>query len=340
MPKITIPRDLESRAGIAVKPYGDFMKIVILDGYTTDEGDLSWGELADMGELSYYERTSPDQVVERAKDAEILIVNKVLLDKKVLEKLPRLKYIGLLSTGYNVVDIEYAEQRGIPVCNIPDYSTKSVAQLTLALLLELTMGVGLHSGKVRQGEWSACKDFCFRSQDIIELDGKTVGLIGYGAIAKEVAKIACALGMKVLAYRRHKFEDDAYAEYADLDRLYSESDVISLHCPMNSDSDRIIDAKAISAMKDGVIIINTARGGVVDECAVRSGLDCGKIGGYAADVLSSEPPSVENPLLGAPRCYITPHMAWASREARSRLMEIAIDNVRAYLDGKIKNCVY
>ena len=315
------------------------MKIVILDGYTTDEGTLSWNELAELGELTYYERTLPEQRLERAKDAEILISNKVVLDRELLEGIPNLKYIGLLSTGYNIVDLDYAKEKNIPVCNIPNYSTKSVAQLTIALLLELTMAVGKHNDSVVGGDWEKCKDFCYRVQDIIELDGKTIGLVGYGSIAKEVAKIASALGMKVLANRRNAFKDDGIAQSVSLDELFAQSDVISLHCPMNKDSDRLIDERAIAKMKDGVIIINTARGGVVDEVALRNELDCGKIGGYGADVLSSEPPK-NNPLIGAPRCYITPHIAWASTEARTRLMRIAIDNVKSYLNGNIKNCVY
>ncbi|MDE6276319.1 MAG: D-2-hydroxyacid dehydrogenase [Clostridia bacterium] len=315
------------------------MKIVILDGYTTDERDLSWGELEELGQLDYYERTPADKVVERAKDAEIILSNKVILSRDVLSQLGKLKYIGLLSTGFNVVDLEYAKQRGIPVCNIPNYSTKSVAQLTIALLLEIAMGAAKHSQSVRSGDWSACKDFCYRVQDITELDGKTIGLVGYGAIAKEVAKIATALGMIVIAYRRTPCQDGAM-QMVGLDELYRRSDVISMHCPMNSDSDKMIDSCAISKMKDGVIILNTARGGVVDEDAIRQGLDSGKIAGYGADVLSSEPPSKDNVLIGAPNCYITPHIAWASREARSRLMRIAIDNVKGFLAGNVKNCVY
>ncbi|MDE6189257.1 MAG: D-2-hydroxyacid dehydrogenase [Clostridia bacterium] len=315
------------------------MKIVILDGYTTDEGSLSWDGLAKLGEFEYYERTLPEERYARAKDAEILIANKVILDREFLAKLPKLKYIGLLSTGFNTVDIEYAKSKNIPVCNIPDYSTKSVAQLTLALLLELTMAVGNHNASVTNGEWAKSKDFCYRVQDIIELDGKTIGLIGYGAIAKAVAKIAKALGMNVLANRRTQFVSDGVASYASLDELYAQSDVISMHCPMNADSDKLIDGEAIAKMKNGVLIINTARGGVVDETAIRQGLDSGKIGGYGADVLSCEPPK-EIVLIGAPRCYITPHIAWASVEARSRLMDIAVDNVKAYLSGKVKNCVY
>ncbi|MBD5086856.1 MAG: D-2-hydroxyacid dehydrogenase [Clostridiales bacterium] len=315
------------------------MRIVILDGYTTDEGTLSWGELAELGELTYYERTLPEQRLERAKDAEILISNKVVLDKELLEKIPNLKYIGLLSTGYNIVDLDYAKSKNIPVCNIPDYSTKSVAQLTIALMLELTMAVGKHNASVVNGDWEKCKDFCYRVQDIIELDGKTIGLIGYGSIAKEVAKIASALGMKVIATRRTPFTGDGVAQSVSLDTLFAQSDVISLHCPMNKDSDKMIDGRAIAKMKEGVIILNTARGGVVDEVALRQGLDSGKIGGYGADVLSNEPPK-DNPLIGAPRCYITPHIAWASIQARTRLMRIAIDNVKSYLEGKIQNCVY
>ncbi|MDE5654216.1 MAG: D-2-hydroxyacid dehydrogenase [Clostridia bacterium] len=316
------------------------MKIVILDGYTTDEGQLSWGELEKLGELVYYERTPVDKVVERAKHADILISNKVILSKDVLSQLGKLKYIGLLSTGYNVVDLDYAKQRGIPVCNIPNYSTKSVAQLTLALLLEIAMGVGKHSLSVRQGDWAKCNDFCYTAQSITELDGKTIGLVGYGAIAKEVAKIAKALGMKVLAYRRTPCSNDGIAEIVSLDELYRESDVISMHCPMNSDSDKMIDKLAISKMKDGVIILNTARGGIVDEKSIRSGLESGKISGYGADVLSTEPPQNDNALIDAPNCYITPHIAWASKEAKSRLMSIAIDNVKSFLNGNIKNCVY
>ncbi|MDE7337522.1 MAG: D-2-hydroxyacid dehydrogenase, partial [Clostridia bacterium] len=291
------------------------------------------------GELSYYERTLPEQRLERAREAEILISNKVVLDKELLEKIPNLKYIGLLSTGYNIVDIEYAKKRNIPVCNIPDYSTKSVAQLTVALLLEIAMGVGKHNSSVVGGDWNKCKDFCYRVQDIMELDGKTIGLIGYGAIAKEVAKITRALGMKVLAYKRHNFSGDGIAQSVSLDELLAQSDVISLHCPMNEDSDRLICKNTVNKMKDGVIIVNTARGGVVDEIAVREGLDSGKIGGYGADVLSCEPPK-DNPLIGAPRCYITPHIAWASEEARTRLMKIAVENVKSFLNGKAQNCVY
>lgn len=314
------------------------MKIVVLDGYTTVGEDLNWSEFEKLGDFRYYERTAPDEVLLRAKDADVIIDNKVLLGREVLEKLPNLKYIGLLSTGFNVVDTDYARERGIPVCNIPDYSTKSVAQLTFALILELAMGVGAHSRSVSSGDWTKNSDFCYRVQEITELDGKTIGLIGYGNIAKEVAKIASAMGMKVLAYRRTKV-GDGIAEMVTLDELYTLSDIISLHCPINKDSEKLINADAISRMKDGVWIINTARGGIVDERAVRQALDSGKIGGYGADVLSAEPPSATNPLLGAPRCYITPHIAWASREARGRLMDIALANLKGFLSGKMQNRV-
>lgn len=316
------------------------VRIVVLDGYTTDEGQLSWSELEKLGEFVYYERTPADKVVERAKDAEILLSNKVALSKEVLAQLDKLKYIGLLSTGFNVVDLDYAKQKGIPVCNIPNYSTKSVAQLTVALLLEIAMGVGKHSQSVSQGDWVECKDFCYTAQTITELDGKTIGLIGYGAIAREVAKIATALGMRAIAYRRTPCNSDGLAQMVTLDELYSQSEVISMHCPMNVDSGKMIDEVAIGKMKDKVIILNTARGGVVDEVAIRKGLDSGKIAGYGADVLSTEPPVIENPLINAPNCYVTPHIAWASREAKSRLMSIAVDNVKSFLSGNIKNCVY
>lgn len=314
------------------------MKIVVLDGYTATGDDLDWKEFESLGELVYYDRTSEEEVIERAKDADILIDNKVILDKSVLEQLPKLKYIGLLSTGFNVVDLEYAKSRNIPVTNIPGYSTRSVAQLTFAFILELAMGVGKHSKSVSDGDWTRCKDFCYRVQDITELDGKTIGLIGYGTIAKEVARIADAFGMKVLAYRRTKTKDEL-AEMVSLDRLYAESDIISLHCPINKESEKIIDSESIAKMKDGVLIVNTARGGVVDEDAVRKGLDSGKIGGYGADVLSQEPPKATNPLLNAPRCYITPHIAWASREARTRLMKTALNNLKGFLSGNMQNRV-
>lgn len=314
------------------------MKIVVLDGFTTVGEDLSWSEFEKLGDFVYYERTNYEDVVARAKDADIIIDNKVILDREVLEKLPKLKYIGLLSTGFNVVDLDYTKEKGIPVCNIPDYSTKSVAQLTFALILELAMGVGAHSRSVSAGDWSQSIDFCYRVQDITELDGKTIGLIGYGNIAKEVAKIANAFGMRVLAYRRTKAED-SLAKMVSLDELFAKSDIISLHCPINKESEKIINSQSIALMKDGVIIINTARGGVVDEKAVRSGLDSGKIGGYGADVLSKEPPFATNPLLNAPRCYITPHIAWASKEARTRLMKIALENLKGFLSGNLQNRV-
>ena len=314
------------------------MKIVVLDGYTTTGEDLNWSEFEKLGDFVYYDRTAPDEVIARAKEADIVIDNKVLLGRDVLEKLPNLKYIGLLSTGFNVVDTDYARERSIPVCNIPDYSSKSVAQLTFALILELAMGVGAHSRSVADGAWTRNEDFCYRVQDIVELDGKTLGLVGYGNIAKQVEKIAKAVGMNVIAYKRSKSQDSS-ANIVSLDELYANSDIISLHCPINKDSEKMINADSIARMKDGVWIINTARGGIVDEKAVRQGLDSGKIGGYGADVLSKEPPNASNPLLGAPRCYITPHIAWASREARGRLMKIALDNLKGFLSGKMQNRV-
>ena len=299
------------------------MKIVVLDGYTTTGEDLNWSEFEKLGDFVYYDRTAPDEVIARAKDADIVIDNKVLLGRDVLEKLPNLKYI---------------RERSKPVCNIPDYSSKSVAQLTFALILELAMGVGAHSRSVADGAWTRNEDFCYRVQDIVELDGKTLGLVGYGNIAKQVEKIAKAVGMNVIAYKRSKSQDSS-ANIVSLDELYANSDIISLHCPINKDSEKMINSDSIARMKDGVWIITTARGGIVDEKAVRQGLDSGKIGGYGADVLSKEPPNASNPLLGAPRCYITPHIAWASREARGRLMKIAIDNLKGFLSGKMQNRV-
>lgn len=314
-------------------------KIVVLDGNAVNPGDLSWEELEKLGEVTVYPRSSKSEALERAKDADIILNNKVRLDRSLLEKLDNLKYIGLLSTGYDVVDVEYAKSRNIPVCNVPAYSSASVAQLTIALLLEACMGVGKHDRSVKDGDWAVCPDFCYTVQSIEELDGKSIGLVGYGSIGACVAKIARALGMKVYGYNRKGVVDDN-AEYRDLDWIIGNCDVISLHCPLNADSAKMINEYTLSMMKKGAIVINTARGGLVDEEAVADALDSGKLTGYCADVSVSEPPSNDNRLLNHAKAIITPHIAWASVSARKRCLSIACDNVRKFLEGKVVNCVY
>ena len=315
------------------------MKIVVLDGNAVNPGDLSWEELEKLGEVTVYPRSSRQAAIERARDADIVLNNKVKLDQELLSKLDNLKYIGLLSTGYDVVDVEYAKSRNIPVCNVPKYSSASVAQLTIALLLELSMGVGKHDRSVKAGDWADCSDFCYTVQSIEELDGKSIGLVGYGSIGACVAKIAGALGMKVYGYNR-KGVVDTSAEYKELDWIMENCDVISLHCPLGADNAKMINKQTIDKMKDGAIVINTARGGLVDEEAVVGALDSGKLAGYAADVSASEPPSKDNRLLNHAKAIITPHIAWASVSARKRCLKIACDNVRKFLEGEVVNCVY
>lgn len=316
------------------------MKIVVLDGYAFNPGDLDWSPIAAQGEFTLYDRTDARDVVDRARDADVVLTNKVVLDAAVLARLPRLRYIGLLSTGCNAVDLAAAHRRGVVVTNVPGYSAPSVAQTTFALLLEAAVGVGLHARSVAQGEWTRSADFCYWKQPILELSGKTLGLIGFGSIARETAKIAQAFGMRVIACRRLRSDgEELGVRLATLDRVLSQSDAISLHCPLESANARMIDDAAIAQMKDGAIVINTARGGLVDEAAVAKALDRGKLGYYCADVLDVEPPRADCPLIGAPRCYLTPHIAWASIESRTRLMNIAADNLRNFIAGTPVNRV-
>ena len=316
------------------------MKITVLDGYTLNPGDLSWVEFENMGDLTVYERTSPGQVVERSADSEIVITNKVVIDADTISKLPKLKYIGVLATGYNVVDTEAARQRGIIVTNIPAYSTMSVAQRVFALLLAVTDRPEHYAEEVRAGVWSRSRDFCFSDTQLTELAGKKFGIIGYGNIGKAVARIALAFGMKVLLFTsKDASELSQGIEKVALDTLFKESDVISLHCPLTETTRHIINKESLSLMKPGVILINTGRGPLVDEEAVAESLRDGKTGAFCADVLSSEPPSADNPLLTAPNTFITPHTAWATKEARKRLMEIASGNLKSYLAGSPCNVV-
>lgn len=318
------------------------MKIVNLDGYTANPGDLDWGNIPDMGEYVCYDRTSREQIVERAKGAQALLINKTVIDNNILDALsPELKYIGLQSTGYNVVDCNYARKLGITVSNIPAYSTNAVAQLVFAFILHITNRISLHSAAVRDGEWCSCPDFCFWKEPLTELDGKAIGIIGFGSIGQRVAKIAEAFGMKVFAYNPREKSGNGFdtLKFCDLDTLLKNSDIITCHCPLTPDTENLINADNIAKMKKGVIFINTSRGPVVNESALADALNNDLIFAAGLDVLSAEPPKRDNPLLTAKNCYITPHIAWAAKETRARLIDILEDNLRAYIDGMPKNTV-
>ena len=311
------------------------MKIVILDGYVENPGDLSWEPLAALGELTVHDYTAPEDVIVRIGDASVILTNKTVISADVMAACPNLRYIGVLATGYNVVDIAEAKKRGIVVTNVPAYSTPTVAQFTMALLLEIALHVGHHSRVVHEGKWTACRDFAFWDYPLTELAGKTFGIVGYGSIGKATAKLAQAFGMKVLAYSRHGAEDF----HTELDELYAKSDIVSLHCPLTAENTGMINRDTIAKMKDGVIILNTARGGLINEADLREALLSGKVYAAASDVVSTEPIKEDNPLLGLDNMIITPHIAWAALEARQRLMDVATDNVRQYLAGNIQNNV-
>lgn len=317
------------------------MKIVVLDGYTLNPGDLSWNGLHQLGQLTVYERTSEEMVLERIGDAEAVFTNKTPITSKVIENSPNLKFIGVLATGYNVVDVKAARSAGIIVSNIPTYGTDAVAQYTIALLLEMCHHVGAHADCVKRGEWTSSPDWCFWKFPLIELAGKTMGIIGFGKIGQGTAKIAQALGMNILAYdafRRPELESGT-CHYAELDELLSESDVVVLHCPLFPDTQGIINRDTISKMKDGVMIINDSRGPLIVEEDLRDALISGKVAGAAVDVVSQEPISPDNPLLHAPNMIITPHMAWAPKESRQRLMNLAVGNLKAFLEDAPVNVV-
>lgn len=316
------------------------MNIVVLDGYCLNPGDLSWEEWRALGDLTVYDRTPPDQTVARSQGAEVAITNKTVLDKAVLDAMPRLKYIGVLATGYNIVDVQAARARGIPVTNVPTYGTDSVAEHTFALILEHCRNVGLHSRLVREGEWTRCPDFCFWRTPLIELSGKTLGLIGFGRIGRRVGELGQAFGMKVLACDKVRERPLPGAfEWAESDRVFAEADFVSLHAPLFPDTERIVNRSTLARMKPSAFLINTSRGGLVVDADLAEALNSGRIAGAALDVLSVEPPAADNPLLRATNCIITPHFAWATKEARMRLMRIALDNLRAFLAGKPQNVV-
>ena len=321
------------------------MNIVVLDGYALNPGDLSWAPLEELGQLTVYDRTLPEQVAERAGGAEVVLINKVALDAALIDRLFRLRYIGVLATGYDVVDLAAARNRNIPVTNVPGYSTCSVAQMVFALLLEMTQQVGHHSRLVREeGRWTRCPDFCFWDRPLLELDGLTLGLVGFGRIGRQVAAIARAFGMRVLVHTAHpdKYRDlpeGREVHFRDLDQLFAESDVVSLHCPLTADTERLVDARRLELMKPQALLINAARGQLLDEQAVAEALNRGRLAGLGADVLAGEPPSADNPLLSARNAILTPHIAWATKEARTRLLAIVVENIRAFLDGRSLNVV-
>ena len=318
------------------------MKLVILDGYAENPGDLSWDALKTLvDEYEVYDITEPERVLERSLDADILVTNKTPITRELIEKLPKLKYIAVLATGYNVVDCEAARERKIPVSNIPAYSTDGVAQLVFAFLLELTNRVALHSESVKNGEWQNSPHFCYWKSPLVELAGKTFGIVGFGKIGSAVAEIANAFKMRVLAYspHTHSYSGNGSVEFCTLEKLVAESDVISLHCPLNEGTAGLVNADFLSKMKKSAFLINTSRGPVVNENDLAAALNSGEIAGAGLDVLSAEPPKDGNVLIGAKNCFITPHIAWASFEARSRLMSIFTKNVEAFVKGEPVNVV-
>lgn len=314
------------------------MDIVVLDGYTLSQGDLSWDKFAELGNLTVYDRTSKDEIIDRIGNAEIVITNKTPIDKRVIDA-TNIKYIGVLATGYNIIDIEYCNDKNIVVCNIPEYSTNAVAQLTFAFILELANKVGLHNNSVKNGNWAECKDFSYTIDTLSEISGKTIGLIGFGNIAKAVAKIANAFNMQVVYNKPSGAEpdDSSICHYISIDELFMNSDFISLHCPLTESTKEIINQNTINMMKESSVIINTARGGLVNENDLAYALNSGRISYYCCDVLNIEPPNKDNVLINAKNTFITPHIAWQSFETRNRLMDIAVDNLKHYLYGNIQN---
>ena len=316
------------------------MKIVVLDGYTENPGDLSWSGLESLGELTVYDRTQPDEIAARIRGAGAVYVNKVALDRETIFSAPDFKFIGVLATGYNVVDIAAARERGIAVCNIPTYGTAAVGQFAIAMLLEICHHVAHHSDAVHAGRWEQNADWCFWDYPLIELAGKTMGIIGFGRIGQTTGRIARALGMNVIAYDEYESgAGRALAEYTALDALFARSDVIALHCPLLPSTQGIINRENIAKMKDGVIILNNARGPLIVEQDLADALNSGKVYAAGLDVVSTEPIRGDNPLLKAKNCLITPHISWAPKESRQRLMEIAADNLRRFLEGSPVNVV-
>lgn len=316
------------------------MKIIVLDGYGLNPGDLNWEGFESLGELTVYDRTLPSELMQRAADAEVLVTNKTLITAENMAALPELKYIGVLATGYNVVDIDAAKARGIVVTNIPAYSTASVAQMVFAHILNITQRVGYYADENKQGRWTKNADFCYWDTQLVELQGKKMGIVGFGNIGQATARIAQAFGMEVCVYSsKPQFVLPSGIKKMDLDELFAECDVISLHCPLTPDTKEMVNAERLSKMKSNAILINMGRGPLINEQDLANALNEGRIAAAGLDVLSVEPSVEGNPLLTARNCFITPHIAWATLEARTRLMEIAVQNLKSYLNGQIINNV-
>ncbi|MCP4179932.1 MAG: D-2-hydroxyacid dehydrogenase [bacterium] len=316
------------------------MNIVILDGYTTNPRDLNWNNLKTLGNCTIYDRTKPSEVINRSKNAEVIITNKVVLSKEILLQLSKLKFITILATGYNIVNIKTARELNISVSNVPEYSTKSVAQITFAYILNFSHHIESHSSTVHNGDWTNSKDFCYWNFPLIELTGKKLGIIGFGKIGREVSNIAKAFNMKTLVNNRSKLsnlQEDAIQ--VDIETIFKESDYITLHCPLTETNMKFINLKLINSMKPTAYLINTSRGGLINESDLAEALNSNKIAGAGLDVLSEEPPINGSPLIGAKNCYITPHIAWATFEARKRLIDVTVENVKGFIDNKLQNIV-
>lgn len=314
-------------------------QIVVLDGYTLTHGDLTWEALKSLGHCTVFDRSCAEEVLSRASDADMVLTNKVVLSRETINHLPRLQYIGVTATGTNVVDLTAAQERGIVVSNVPSYGTHSVAQLAFAHLLNLAQRVGGHAIAVRKGRWTEAPDWCFWDTPLIELCGLTIGIVGFGEIGREVAKLSDAFGMKVMAATRSPGQHPNYVRMVELDELFRSSDVISLHCPLTPETKQLVNTRRLKEMKRSAFLINTSRGQLIDEPALAEALAKGEIAGAGVDVLSEEPPPADHPLLSAPNCFITPHFAWATLSARSRLMQVVVENVAAYLAGEPQNVV-
>lgn len=315
------------------------MKIVVLDGYTLNPGDLSWAAMEEIAPVTVYDRTQPEEIIPRIGGAELVFTNKTPLTEETFAACPSIRFVGVLATGYNIVDIQAAGKRGIPVCNIPTYGTDAVAQYAMAMLLELCHHIGEHNRSVKRGDWSVCPDFCYANYPLTELAGKTMGIIGFGRIGRRTAEIARSFGLTVLAYDPHADCAGAGTELVSLEELFRQSDIISLHCPLFPETQEMIRKENLEKMKDGVFLINTSRGPLIREEDLAEALRSGKVAGAALDVVSTEPILPDNPLLKEPNCIITPHIAWAPKESRQRLMDIAVENVKAFMQGKPVNVV-
>ena len=315
------------------------MKIVVLDGHTLNPGDLSWDKLNQLGEVTIYDRTEPSNVLERASCADIVLVNKTILNREIIEKLHNLKYIGILATGYNVVDLDAAEEKNIIVTNVPNYSSNSVAQLVFAFILEFCNHVGEHGNSTKNGEWFNSKDFCYWKYPIMELNGKNIGIIGYGNIGKKVALLAEAYGMNIMIYSKSKVENSNLNQVT-LQELLTKSDFITIHCPLNQETRGLINVDSLGMMKSSAYLINTSRGPIINEKDLAFALDAHSIAGAGLDVISIEPPKENNALFLAKNCIITPHIGWASKESRGRLLDIAMENIKGFIDGKFQNVIH